>query len=864
MTVTHIVTILNNNHTLGIPKAVSVEGSEGYSLIIPKHSSKEVDLVEIQHDELFLDTLCDKIDSTELIVKLDGTIQTSDEVGTWKYVLSDEAETNTASNLGSGEGLYAGKVGVDLQFKSIVDGSTKLSLASTSTELTVDVDETNIVHQNLLGAGSNTHAQLDTHVGDATKHRIINDSSTAVDELWSANKIDSELATKAELDHEHLHSPNVVFKEQFTGTGAQKTFNLTGTLLNGTFSSGSWDASHVLITFATHATKTTGKSLWDSTNIFTRHRISVSSISAAGVVTLDYAPQNSEVFYIWYWYDLQSFDVIDNYYREDFVASMESDGSDFVDPMTTRGDIIYKDSSNYSNRLPLGSASQVLYSDGTDITWQSLIGSDLDDWFGDRNGIVDTALSTISFDNPSYTFTIAPTGASFDYYAMGTKYTTTGDTKQIDNTKEGLHAIYYDGATLTETANPTNGEISAIIRTKALVCFLYWDVSASTAIYVGEERHGAVMSPSTHAYLHFTKGLAYIRGLGLNTFSLDGAGVTADAQFGVDAGSVSDEDLYLTINAVASTTGLPIYYLTGAAGDLNRSVVAGFSARTFDGTSATRLAYNQYTGGAWQLSQVTSGNYVLYHIFATTEKDKPMISLMGQNIYTNKVDAKAGAITEVLSLSYGDLYLPEIRPIASVLYQTNLAYANAINARIVSVDGGVGFVDWRSESVSRVALTTSDHGSLTGLGDDDHTQYLLAAGTRALAGDWSAGSNRLTNVKNLGYISTYDNGNSGAAFNLTLSNGQLQKVTLTSNAASMTIVDTGNIGDGMWIITVVQDGSGSRAITSSSVSGGTVLTEGGVALSFSSNPDDEDTMLIFKEGTKYRLKVLALDWEVWT
>src|SRR3990172_89566 len=33
-----------------------------------------------------------------------------------------------------------------------------------------------------------------------------------------------------------------------------------------------------------------------------------------------------------------------------------------------------------------------------------------------------------------------------------------------------------------------------------------------------------------------------------------------------------------------------------------------------------------------------------------------------------------------------------------------------------------------------------DHGSLGGLGDDDHPQYLLAAGTRALTGNWDAGS----------------------------------------------------------------------------------------------------------------------------
>ena len=37
-------------------------------------------------------------------------------------------------------------------------------------------------------------------------------------------------------------------------------------------------------------------------------------------------------------------------------------------------------------------------------------------------------------------------------------------------------------------------------------------------------------------------------------------------------------------------------------------------------------------------------------------------------------------------------------------------------------------------------LTTKDHDLLTGLLDDDHTQYLLANGTRALTGNWDAGS----------------------------------------------------------------------------------------------------------------------------
>jgi hypothetical protein len=40
----------------------------------------------------------------------------------------------------------------------------------------------------------------------------------------------------------------------------------------------------------------------------------------------------------------------------------------------------------------------------------------------------------------------------------------------------------------------------------------------------------------------------------------------------------------------------------------------------------------------------------------------------------------------------------------------------------------------------------TDHGALTGLADDDHTQYLRTDGTRALTGNQSAGGNLITNL----------------------------------------------------------------------------------------------------------------------
>ena len=59
--------------------------------------------------------------------------------------------------------------------------------------------------------------------------------------------------------------------------------------------------------------------------------------------------------------------------------------------------------------------------------------------------------------------------------------------------------------------------------------------------------------------------------------------------------------------------------------------------------------------------------------------------------------------------------------------------------------GEVTVSGFRTEFVSASGFL-SDHGNLSGLSDDDHTQYLLTDGTRSLTGDWDNTSRRIRNT----------------------------------------------------------------------------------------------------------------------
>jgi hypothetical protein len=342
------------------------------------------------------------------------------------------------------------------------------------------------------------------------------------------------------------------------------------------------------------------------------------------------------------------------------------------------------------------------------------------------NGFPNRTDSTYSFDDGLRRFSISPTVTSYSYYVGGVKYTKTGtDTVDITNTL-GIWFIYFDGSTLTATQTWSDSLISDM----CLVSLIYWSTTDSEAIYIADERHGLSMSPETHEHLHESIGTVWYEGLGLTSITTDQDGsADSHAQLGYGSGVIADEDIQFDIAADTTPAQIPMFYMTGSNNEWRRETATNFPVINYSGGD-NLLAYNEWTGVVWQLSEVQNNDYVLTHLIATNDPDQPMIGVVGQNEYSTISDARAGATTELGQISGENFPSAEYKLIATVIYQTKTTYTNSVKGIIVSTDEGADYIDWRTTNIAPSTGLTTDHGSLSGLADDDHSQYLLADGTR--------------------------------------------------------------------------------------------------------------------------------------
>lgn len=97
----------------------------------------------------------------------------------------------------------------------------------------------------------------------------------------------------------------------------------------------------------------------------------------------------------------------------------------------------------------------------------------------------------------------------------------------------------------------------------------------------------------------------------------------------------------------------------------------------------------------------------------------------------------------------------------------------------------------RYDQLTEASGFLSDHGNLIGRGDDDHTQYLLANGTRQLTGTWDYGTYSVSGTGNI-YAST-------AIVNTLTINGSSDNLVIESDGGSFAVYRTGVGGYTTWM-----------------------------------------------------------------
>ena len=344
------------------------------------------------------------------------------------------------------------------------------------------------------------------------------------------------------------------------------------------------------------------------------------------------------------------------------------------------------------------------------------------------NGQIDTVRSTITFTNLSRTFSIAPTVDYFYFYHSGREFKKVNAETIVIDDIEGLHYIYFDENGIIQKTTTFSYDI---ILKNVFVAIIYWDYNNKKYLYVGDERHGCTMDAHTHARIHAESGAVYVSGMTpnfvySNNSVVDGTGGTsANIGFAISQGTFRDEDIIHTCFSTDFNINIPIFYRTTESVWRRAEGLEGLvSYRLMYNTDTNKIVYNKKVNTTYSLESPTSGNFVLYHIYAINDanlnqsspmRDNKYILIAGTQEYTSKVEAKYNAINEISQME--NFPFIEAVAIGTVMYEHNTSYTNIAKARLVSIDGE-NFIDWRKKlnlkPLTALANSHNFHGGLYG------------------------------------------------------------------------------------------------------------------------------------------------------
>jgi hypothetical protein len=257
-------------------------------------------------------------------------------------------------------------------------------------------------------------------------------------------------------------------------------------------------------------------------------------------------------------------------------------------------------------------------------------------------------------------------------------------------------------------------------------------------------------------------------------------------------------------------------------------------------TSATTLVNNTQYDNNGTLTGLTSSAYTKHTLYVVGDGvDEQFMLVLGQDEYTTLVEAENALLPTPPSY-----FIDSVAQVASI-------YIRQGDSNIIQIEDIRPTVGFRAGGVN----ASSVHGNLLGLTSDDHLQYLLVDGGRAMSGNLDMGGNNITSAGTINSVTIQthaDRHKFGGA-------DAVGTTTPTANAIPYADV-SGKLDS--WITPVtISGGTGittggtypNFTITNSApdqtvtISGGTGITTGGTYPNFTiANSDGGSSQNIFK------------------
>lgn len=158
-----------------------------------------------------------------------------------------------------------------------------------------------------------------------------------------------------------------------------------------------------------------------------------------------------------------------------------------------------------------------------------------------------------------------------------------------------------------------------------------------------------------------------------------------------------------------------------------RQAVSGFNVVT----GATQVSNSQYDDGSGTLQSLGAGKFAKHSLYVIGDgADEQYFLVISQAQYDTQVEAEGATIPTPPS-SFDDA----VALIATIIVQQG-------QTNLISIIDNRPVLGFKASGVS----ASANHGNLLGLSGDDHQQYLLANGGRAMSGNLDMGGNNVVSV----------------------------------------------------------------------------------------------------------------------